>query len=102
MAFKENARKNEIRRYRRNMLIGIILGLIILIIVSSLYLNALREREIAERAKANLDKEKKRIEKLNASLQQTKDSLDGSLAEREKYVKELLNKEKQSIFRILI
>lgn len=94
MVFKENARKNEIRRYRRNMLIGIILGLIILIIVSSLYLNALREREIAERAKANLDKEKKRIEKLNASLQQTKDSLDGSLAEREKYVKELLNKEK--------
>jgi energy-coupling factor transporter ATP-binding protein EcfA2 len=94
MVLKENARKNEIRRYRRNMLVGVILSFIIFLVVSSLYLNAVRERGIAERAKANLDKEKKRIEKLNVSLQQTKDSLNGSLVEREKYVKELLDKEK--------
>jgi energy-coupling factor transporter ATP-binding protein EcfA2 len=94
MVLKENARKNEIKRYRRNMLIGVILALIILTVVSSLYLNAVEERKVAERAKANLDKEKKRIEKLNSSLQETKDSLSGTIVQRDKVVSELLNKEK--------
>jgi hypothetical protein len=94
MVLKENARKNEIKRYRRNMLIGVILAFVILTVVSSLYLNAVEERKEAERAKANLDKEKKRIEKLNSSLQETQDSLSGTIVQRDKVVNELLNKEK--------
>lgn len=94
MLLKENARKNEIKRYRRNMLIGVILAFLILTVVSSLYFKAVDERKIAEKAQADLDREKKQIEKLNSSLQQTKDSLDGTLAQKEKYVNELLTKEK--------
>lgn len=94
MVLKENARKNEIKRYRRNMLIGIILAFVILTVVSSLYLNAVEERKEAERAKANLDMEKKRIEKLNLSLQETQDSLNGTIVQRDKVVNELLTKEK--------
>ena len=94
MVLKENARKNEIKRYRRNMLTGVILAFIILTVVSSLYLNAVEERKEAVRAKSDLDKEKKRIEKLNLSLQETQDSLNGTLAQRDKVVNDLLSKEK--------
>ena len=94
LLLKENARKNEIKRYRRNMLIAVILAFLILTVVSSLYLNAVEERKIAVKAQEDLDKEKKRIEKLNSSLQETQDSLNGTLAQKEKYVNELLIKEK--------
>ncbi|MFN6071480.1 MAG: hypothetical protein ACK489_04345 [Bacteroidota bacterium] len=94
LLLKENARKNEIKRYRRNMLIGVILAFLILTVVSSLYLNAVEERKIAVKAQEDLDEEKKRIEKLNSSLQETQDSLNGTLAQKEKYVNELLIKEK--------
>jgi energy-coupling factor transporter ATP-binding protein EcfA2 len=94
MVLKENARKNEIKRYRRNMLIGVILALVILTVVSSLYLKAVEERKETERANANLAKEKKRIDKLNSSLQETQDSLNGTIVQRNKVVNELLTKEK--------
>ena len=93
MVLKENARKNEIKRIRRNMLIGVILAFVILTVVSALYLKAVKERKEAERAKAKLDKDQKRIFKLNLSLEATKDSLTGTIAQKEKYVRQLLSNE---------
>lgn len=49
LLLKENARKNEIKRYRRNMLIGIVVGLVIISVVSILAINANNEKRIADR-----------------------------------------------------
>jgi hypothetical protein len=85
---KENARKNEIKRYRRNMLIGIVVGLVIISVVSILAINANNEKRIADRErliaiKAQEDLAKKNLiaDQLNRDLFESKDSINQIVTE---------------------
>lgn len=80
---KENARKNEIKRYRRNMFIGIIVGLVIISVVSILAIKANNEKRIADRerliaikAQEDLAKKKLIADQLNRDLFESKDSIN--------------------------
>jgi hypothetical protein len=93
VAFKENERKNEIKRYRRNMVIGVIVGLLILSVVSILAINANNQKSIANRErliaiKAGEDLAQKNLiaKKLNEDLTESQDSIN-------QIVKELKTKE---------
>ncbi len=83
LLLKENARKNEIKRYRRNMLIGIVVGLVIISVVSILAINANNEKRIADRerliaikAQEDLAKKKLIADQLNRDLFESKDSIN--------------------------
>jgi energy-coupling factor transporter ATP-binding protein EcfA2 len=85
---KENARKNEIKRYRRNMLIGIVVGLVIISVVSILAINANNEKRIADRerliaikAQEDLAKKKLIADQLNKDLFESKDSINRIVTE---------------------
>lgn len=91
---KENARKDEKKRYRRNMLIGVVVGLVIISVVSTLAINANNEKRIADRerliaikAQEDLAKKKLIADQLNSDLSESKDSIN-------QIVNELLTKEK--------
>jgi energy-coupling factor transporter ATP-binding protein EcfA2 len=88
MVLKENARKNEIKRYRRNMLIGIVVGLVIISVVSILAINANNEKRIADRerliaikAQEDLAKKKLIADQLNKDLFESKDSINRIVTE---------------------
>ena len=88
LLLKENARKNEIKRYRRNMLIGIVVGLVIISVVSILAINANNEKRIADRErliaiKAQEDLAKKNLiaDQLNRDLFESKDSINQIVTE---------------------
>ena len=83
LLLKENARKNEIKRYRRNMLIGVVVGLVIISVVSILAINANNEKRIADRerliaikAQEDLAKKKLIADQLNSDLNESKDSIN--------------------------
>ena len=88
LLLKENARKNEIKRYRRNMLIGIVVGLVIISVVSILAINANNEKRIADRerliaikAQEDLAKKKLIADQLNKDLFESKDSINRIVTE---------------------
>jgi len=88
LLLKENARKNEIKRYRRNMLIGVVVGLVIISVVSILAINANNEKRIADRerliaikAQEDLAKKKLIADQLNRDLFESKDSINQIVTE---------------------
>ena len=83
LLLKENARKNEIKRYRRNMLIGVVVGIVTISVVSLLAINAHNEKRIANRerlvaikAKEDLAQKKLIADQLNRDLFESKDSIN--------------------------
>lgn len=93
LVLKENARKNEIKRYRRNMLIGVVVGLVIISVVSVLAIKANNEKRIADKerliavkAKEDLAQKKIIADRLNQALTESQDSIN-------QIVTELKNKE---------
>jgi len=88
LLLKENARKNEIKRYRRNMFIGVVIGLVIISVVSILAINAHNEKRIAHKeryiaikAKEDLAKKKLIADQLNKDLFESKDSINRIVTE---------------------
>ena len=83
LLLKENARKNEIKRYRRNMLIGVVVGIVTISVVSILAIDAHNEKRIANRerlvaikAKEDLAQKKLIADQLNRDLFESKDSIN--------------------------
>lgn len=83
LLLKENARKNEIKRYRRNMLIGVVVGIVTISVVSLLAIDAHNEKRIANRerlvaikAKEDLAQKKLIADQLNRDLFESKDSIN--------------------------
>lgn len=74
---RENARKEQIRRIRRNMAVGIVAGLLIIAVVSGLALKAEQDRRQAVVARNDANKAKEK------AVEEQKKALVASLAESE-------------------